>query len=207
MIWRYNPLGVFYYTLVANWGQNCQFVFLCNDGDNSLDEKGCTDEFKWMDWEWFWSERVKVCFVCLHSLNICMWPILQENMGKSCHLLRYGVINLHWIGERRHIVVALTTRTAYIIFTCIGPSHYGQHVMGMLDCALLNIVSDVCVTINAPVAEWLRCWSHKLGSQFDSRVGAFFFLTLLFTNSKAVKIKYLPRMIENTLELSEVELH
>ena len=58
-------------------------------------------------------------------------------------------------------VVTLTARTAHIIFTCIGPSHYGQHVMGMLDCAPLIIVSVVCLTMQAPVAQWLRHWSRK----------------------------------------------
>ncbi len=38
--------------------------------------------------------------------------------------------------------------------------HYGE-MMGMLDCALLTIVSDICLTIQAPVAEWLRRWSCK----------------------------------------------
>ena len=40
-------------------------------------------------------------------------------------------------------------------------SHFGKHVMGMLDCAPLIIVSDVCLTIEAPVAQWLRHWSRK----------------------------------------------
>ena len=40
----------------------------------------------------------------------------------------------------------------------MGPSHYGQHVTRMLDCVLLNTISDVCLTIQAPVAEWLRRW-------------------------------------------------
>ena len=50
-------------------------------------------------------------------------------------------------------VFNLTVRTAHIIITCIGPSHYGQHVMGMLDCAPLIIVSDMCLT--SPMAQWL----------------------------------------------------
>ncbi len=33
--------------------------------------------------------------------------------------------------------------------------------MGMLDCAPLNIVSDVCLTIQAPGDEWYRHWSRK----------------------------------------------
>ena len=38
------------------------------------------------------------------------------------------------------------------------------YVMGMLDCAPRNILSDVCLTIQAPMAahaEWDRRWSHK----------------------------------------------
>ncbi len=34
-------------------------------------------------------------------------------------------------------------------------------MIGMLDCAPLIIVSDVCLTIQAPLAEWLRRWSRK----------------------------------------------
>ena len=36
-----------------------------------------------------------------------------------------------------------------------------RHVIGMLDCAPLIIVSDVCLIIQVPVAEWLRHWYCK----------------------------------------------
>ncbi len=42
-----------------------------------------------------------------------------------------------------------------------GPSYYLQHVLGMLDCAPLIILFDVCLTTQTPVVQWLRRWSRK----------------------------------------------
>ena len=38
------------------------------------------------------------------------------------------------------------------------------------DCASLNIVSDVCLTIQAPVVEWYRHWSRKHVNKDPGRV-------------------------------------
>ena len=57
------------------------------------------------------------------------------------------------------------------------------------DCATLRIVSDVCLTAQAPVAEWLMRWSGRFQRFWgDSQTGAFCLLPLLLTDWKAIKI-------------------
>ena len=60
------------------------------------------------------------------------------------------------------------------------------------DCAPLNIVSDICLTIQASVhvVEWYRHWSSKPKIPGSiPRAGAFFLLlSLLFTDGEAVII-------------------
>ena len=53
----------------------------------------------------------------------------------------------------------------------------------------LIIVSDVCLTMQAPVAQWLRHWSRKPEIPGSiPRAGLFFLLPLLFTDGEAVEI-------------------
>ncbi len=103
----------------------------------------------------------------------------KSQVQVSCFTCTVHVARIDMTNER--------LQNKHIKTTWIGPSFYGQHVMGMLDCAPLIIISDVCLTNHtSSVARWFRRWSRKPEiSGFDSQAGTVFLLPLLFTETKA----------------------
>ena len=96
-------------------------------------------------------------------MYFCVQPLPLQSRNQYSYELGFGTNGYVLVFSNDKHIYKQNSSRRYVIMTSYyvksGKSifGYGQHVMiRMLDCALLITESDVCLTIQAPVTQWLN---------------------------------------------------